>query len=238
MSQLLRHELSWRLKRRLLRRAGLYWFKANDLRLLIEWPTGLARQIYYNEVYHPETVAYLKENLSPSDICVDVGANIGYLTIIMAQKASLVIAFEPDPQLREIMRRNLKANNINNVIVRHEAVSDIDGRARFFLNREPLYSGLIGHTGVRDIIEVDTITLDSILHEPQAPTFVKIDVEGAEAQVLRGMKNLLLNSNLRLIVEIEPERRGFSDDLYTILDGWQFRNLDELNVLCWRNGHV
>jgi len=232
MIRVLKREIKMRLKRRIMPKSGVFWFKANNgFKLLIEWPSGLARRIYYEGVYHSETVKYLTENIKPWHLCVDVGANVGYITLIMARRAASVVAFEPDPKLRHLLRLNLKANNVDNVTVRHEAVTDEVGKARFFLNREPMYSGLVGHTGIRDIIEVDTITLDSCGLKPD---FVKIDVEGAEVRVLQGMKEILNNHDLNMILEVEPERLGFSSELYDFLDGWNLRNFDNLNVLCWR----
>ena len=235
MSGIIKHEIKRRLKRRIMPESGLFWFRTNEFKLLIEWPSALAAWIYYRGVYHAETVEYLKENINSKDVCVDVGANVGYLTMIMAKRASLVIAFEPDPKLRRMLQENLRANGIDNVIVRHEAVSDEIGRSRFFLNKEPMYSGLVAHTGLRDIIEVDTITLDCFMSH-QEVSLVKIDVEGAENKVLKGMRKVMYdNPDLRLIVEVEPDRRGFDEELYSFIDGWNLRNLDRLNVLCWRD---
>jgi FkbM family methyltransferase len=232
MSGAIKYQLTQLVKHRLRPNAGLHWFQVGDLRLLLDWPSGLAKTLHYKGVYHPETVSYLERSLRPLDICVDIGAHVGYITAIMARRCLHVTAFEPNPDMRRVLRANLRANNIGNVTVRHEAISDENGKARFFLNTESMYSGLVGHNGLREIIDVETVTLDSVL--PIA-TLVKIDVEGAESRVLKGMKSIMRhNPDLRLIVEVEPDRKGFSEEVYDLLDGWRFRNLDGLNLLCWR----
>jgi FkbM family methyltransferase len=214
---------------------GHWWFQVQDLKLLLDWPSGLATNLHFKNTYHPQTVNYLRTILKESDICVDVGAHAGYITAIMAKRCYHVVAFEPNPEMRQILKANLRANNIHNVTVRHEAVSDSNGKARFFTNIESMYSGLVGHDGLKDVIEVDTVTLDSVLN---TASLIKIDVEGVESRVVKGMKRIMQrNPDLRIIVEIEPDRKGFSEEIYDLLEGWSFQNLDRLNVLCWREGN-
>jgi FkbM family methyltransferase len=213
---------------------GLFWFPLHDdIRILAEWPRGLARAFLYRGVYEPQTIAWMRENIRPDWLCVDVGANIGYMTVMMAKYAAYVIALEPDPRLHEILQMNLSANNIDNTEVWPVAASDSEGNARFFVNREPLFSGLVGHNGLTDIIEVETVTLDNTIWRAD---LIKIDVEGAENMVLKGMqRHMNENEGLKIIVEVEPDRPGFSPEVYDLLEGWNFKNLDGRNLLCWRN---
>lgn len=219
------------LKWRMLPREGLYVFDVGGLKIAVDWPDLLAQSLHIGGVYHPETVAWLENNITRHDICVDVGANVGYLTCIMARKAARVIAFEPNTRMRQLLNYNLHVNNIKNVMVRPEAIAESEGRLRFFDNVEPMYSGLVGHDGLTKIRWVRCMPLDVMA--PHA-TFVKIDVEGAEHRVLAGMTELLQKDYLRMIVEVEPDRTGFSETVYDFLEGWQFRNLDKLNLVCWK----
>lgn len=222
--------LKWRLWR-LLPHKGLYVFDTGDLKIATDGDGLLARSLYIDSIYHPETVAWMKENISRHDICVDVGANVGYLTCIMARQAYIVYAFEPHPRMRQLLNFNLRLNDIKNVIVRPEAITESEDKVRFFENQEPMFSGLVGHDGLTNIRWVSTARLDKIV--PHA-TFVKIDVEGAEHRVLKGMTKIMQRNNVRLIVEVEPDRTGFSEDVYELLDGWQFLSLDRLNLVCWK----
>jgi hypothetical protein len=80
-----------------------------------------------------------------------------------------------------------------------------------------------------DIRHVTTVALDEAT--PEA-TLVKIDVEGAEYRVLKGMKKLMEKQGFRFIIEIEPDRQGFSNEVYDLLEGWKLNKLDSLNMLC------
>lgn len=228
----IRNRIVKSLKWRMLPRKGLYIFDTGDLKIAADWDGLLAQSLYISGVYHPETVAWMKDNISLDDICVDVGANVGYLTCIMARLGLLVYAFEPHPRMRQLLKYNLRLNGITNVVVSPQAVAEKEGRVRFFENREPMYSGLVGHDGLTHIRWVNTVRLDRVV--PHA-TFVKIDVEGAEHRVLKGMTDLLKRDGLKMIVEVEPDRTGFSEDVYDLLQGWQIRNLDRLNLLCWKD---
>lgn len=223
------------IRRRMLPKCEHFLYDVQGHRLLLNSSDGISKSLYYQGVYHAGTTEYLKHNLARNEICVDVGANIGYLTLIMARYAGKVYAFEPDPRSRAILRYNIRLNGYDNVTVRPEAVSDCCGFARFYQNVEPLYSGLVPHNGIDSVLQVETVTLDSIM---EWASLVKIDVEGAEAAVLRGMKRLLSECpRLRLILEVEPDRPGAMpvSDIFDILEGWNMRSLDRLNVLFWRD---
>ena len=220
------------IRRRMLPKCSHFLYNVQGHRLLLNSSDGISKSLYYDGVYHLGTTEWLQNNLTLDDVCVDVGANIGYLTLIMAHHAGFVHAFEPDPRSRAILRYNIRQNHYNNIRVHSEAASDHNGHARFYQNIEPLYSGLVPHDGIDSVIEVETMTLDSVIFHA---SLVKIDVEGADVAVLRGMSRLLSECpRLRLIMEIEPDRPGAMPGIFDILEGWNMRSLDRLNVLFWR----
>lgn len=220
------------IKRRMLPKSPYFLFPVQGHKMLLDARNDISKTLYYQGVYHPDTTEYLKRNLTRDDVCVDVGANIGYLTLIMARYARLVYAFEPDPRSRAILNYNIRLNGYSNVTVISFAVSDRRGCARFYQNAEPLYSGLVPHNGIDSVFQVETVTLDSMI--PWA-NLVKIDVEGTDAAVLMGMRRLIsVCPQLRLIVEVEPDRPRAEGNIFDILEGWNMRRLDHLNVLFWR----
>jgi FkbM family methyltransferase len=227
----IRNRLKKSLLWRILPDQGLFVFDTGDLKIATFWPDLLAQALYINQVYHPQTVRVMEKHIVSEDICVDVGANVGYLTCIMARKARQVYAFEPHNQMRALLKYNLRLNNITNVVVRPEALLEKKGKVRFFENMEPMYSGVVGNVGMSRIRWSNCTTLDKAV--PQA-TFVKIDVEGAEHRVLKGMTEILKKPFLRMVIEVEPDRIGFSEEVYDFLEGWKFINVDLLNLFCWK----
>lgn len=120
---------------------------------------------------------------------VDIGASIGYYTILAAKRAKKVHAFEPLPFAYKRIIENVKLNNYNNVEIYQTALSD---RNKTRILQVPII-GVSGSTfgtlnNDKRTMSVETVTLDSLNIQPD---LIKIDVEGTEVEVLKGMKNIL-----------------------------------------------
>jgi FkbM family methyltransferase len=128
--------------------------------------------------------------LDPDSNCVDVGAHSGDVLGEMVRCApeGRHIAFEPLPEFAERLRREFPGVEVRNV-----ALSSKPGRASFsYVADDPQQSGLVerGHEGAQTI-DVELQTLDDALPDDYVPRLVKIDVEGAEVEVLRGAAQTL-----------------------------------------------
>jgi len=130
--------------------------------------------------------------LHPGDTMFDVGANVGYYTLLGSHRVGTtghVVAFEPLPANVRFLQRHVRLNRVQNVSLQAVAVSDHDGRARF----APHASNAMGKLSDAGSVEVATVSLDSIAKAGRFPdpNLLKIDVEGAELGVLRGAAQLL-----------------------------------------------
>ncbi|NHI88387.1 MAG: FkbM family methyltransferase [Candidatus Thorarchaeota archaeon] len=196
--------------------------------------------LYYNGVHEPETTEYLRANVKPGCVAVDIGANVGYFTLVFANlvgTSGRVFAFEPDERIFHILTENIRLNGYQNINLDNRAVSDNNGRQRFYLNSHLSRSGLTPSGSTKRITEVETVKLDTLNFE--RVDWVKIDVEGAEVSVLKGMKRTISdNPNIQLIVEFVPEHIVDSghtvDEFFDLLDGFDFCGLDN-NLVCFRN---
>ncbi len=159
-------------------------------------------------VYGELDTNIVKNEIKSGDIVIDVGANIGYYTLIFAKlvgNTGKVIAFEPEPKNFELLKKNIAVNKLSNVILEQKIVSDNNKRTKLFLAN----SGIVGHhinttKNNQNFIEVDSITLDDYLDKNNLTNkinFLKIDVEGAEMKVLEGAKTILQNQNLKIFTE-------------------------------------
>ncbi len=161
--------------------------------------------------YEPEQTRLFRSKCRPGDTVIDVGANVGWYTIIASKlvgKDGTVIAFEPEPENFAILKRNVLANGCDNVILEQKALSNAAGTLTLYLDE--LNKGM--HSIVSDqrggAIKVEGLRLDDYLENRfKKVDFVKIDVEGAEPMVLEGMRRAIeSHPGIRLVVEFAPER--------------------------------
>lgn len=155
-------------------------------------------------------------NLRPGDTMVDLGANIGYYSLVAAAvvgEAGRVYAFEPDPGNFELLRRNIELNGFGQIDARNVAVSDTRGFTRLFLSGENqgdhrIYSPGEGEESRRRAsVEVACVDFDSFTEEEGlSPSLIKIDTQGAEAAILRGMRRLAARrrGRMKMLVEFWP----------------------------------
>ena len=178
---------------------------------------GLALAISHYGTYEKLEAKVMEEKIKAGNIVVDVGANIGLHTLNMARivgNTGQVFAFEPDPSNFKILGKNVKVNNYKNIILQQKAVGDKHGRAtlyhadnpgmhRIFPQTKARSTGRLGQVQV-ELTSLDKYFIDSNLVDKI--NFIKIDVEGLEFSVLKGMKNILKNSKkIKILFEFMPE---------------------------------
>jgi FkbM family methyltransferase len=187
-------------------------------------PNTFFAQVYVEGVYEPGLVRYFKRILKPGMVCIDIGANVGFFTLLMAQRvlpSGTVTAFEAAPSTCDLLLRNVHLNRFSNVTVESLAVSDHCGTIDFHVGPPgfDVYSssGTITHSSASSqhfhTISIPSITLDDYLQKRDNPRvdIIKLDVEGCEFLAIKGMERTLeSNPNLLLIIEFaEQTTRGF-----------------------------
>lgn len=150
------------------------------------------------------------------DIVIDIGAHIGLYTIIASKRVGMhgkVVAIEADPKNSEVLKRNIHLNNLTNVIALNYAAYSEEKKMKLYLPASKLshsiYNTLMSDRahGVRQFVEVNANTLDFLLQsigiKHEEVNWIKIDVEGAEYEVLRGSKDILSKSrDVSLLIEV------------------------------------
>ena len=212
-------------------------FEVQGHTMLVKMQRNMIHSMYYNDFYEPQTTQWIQEHIREGQTVVDIGANIGYFTLILARQVGprgRVYAYEPNPEIFRILRENVNANGYTSrVILNQKAVSSTLGSSKFFVTQGHGRSSLQARQWVTDIIDVETTTLDRDVIVPV--DFVKIDVEGAERLVLRGMEQTMRrNPGLIFLFEYIPSLNKW-EDISFLLQDWKMRGLDH-NILCWREG--
>ena len=160
--------------------------------------------------WNPEEYAAFKQAVRPGAVVFDVGANIGAYTVLFAQwtgAAGRVFAFEPSPPSIAGLREQLRLNGVSDrVEIVEAAVSHRPGSAVFDCGGASGTNALVPDTeSSAHMIRVDTTSLDAFCEARGVhPSIVKIDVEGAELDVLRGARDTLARPDLDAFVEFHP----------------------------------
>lgn len=141
------------------------------------------------------------------DVCVDIGAMIGYYTMILANRSGptgRVYAYEPDPVNFDLLNHNAATNGYAHVFTTRALVGASSGKGQYF----PAPSQYKGDnrayaTADRPGVDIDVVALDDVITEPV--DIVKIDVQGYEGHVLAGMSEVIARSpRLMMLVEYTP----------------------------------
>ena len=176
---------------------------------------GISREVCFTGHYEPLVTAIVRGILKPGMSFVDVGANWGYFTLLAAALlggAGHVLALEPDPRLVKILRENVTRNNLEQVTVLPIAAGEKTGTLTLegYDERDENF-GLsrisAGSNWSQQTFQVDADTLDKILAEQKIPEvdLLKMDIEGAEALAIPGLKNSLEQRTIkRLLLELHP----------------------------------
>jgi len=169
----------------------------------------------------------VKKEIKNGDVVLDLGAHIGYYTLIFAKLVGdegRVIAFEPDPSNFALLKKNVEINGFKNVELVNKAVSNQTGPARLYLSKHSAVAHRIYdvNDGCKSI-EIEAIRLDEyFINYKGRVDFIKMDIQGAEGAAIQGMKGLLKNNDLKLVMEYSQKRAvhfGMSSQEYIKLLG-------------------
>jgi len=191
---------------------------------------GITRCLIFNKTYEPLTTEILLPLLKPDMKAIDIGANIGYFTLLLAKHTNHVWAFEPEKNNFESLKNNVVLNNLTNVTTLNKAVSDKNGKRRLYISKEePGAHSLNKVRRYKNYQMVETISIDQ-----RFPTelidIIKTDTEGHDLNVILGAQNLINRSrNFILITELWID--GFysqgkdPSEMFKLLDKLQFYDI-------------
>ena len=201
-----------------------------DVDVLVDLSDSIGESIYYYGEYEAGTLSVLKDFLRRGDVFLDVGAYIGFHACAVAKfvgKSGLVYAIEPNPEIYKILLTNIRINKLTNIAPLEIALGTEESEAYIYDYDRTNRGGatLVRPQGISEesgkLVRVTTI--DRLIENKQLriPTFIKIDVEGFELEVLKGAKTLLEGPRAPMLcVEysiLHPQYRGNPRDIYTFI---------------------
>jgi FkbM family methyltransferase len=173
-------------------------------------------------VHEESTTQLFKKVVKEGDVIVDLGANLGYFTLLAAKltgKKGRVYSFEPEPRNYNYLLKNIELNGYDNIVASQKAVSNKHGKVKLYIcpydsghHTINQYGGIeaykhdpVYNNATVDFVEVETVVLDDFLEDMEQVDVVKMDVEGAEMLALSGMDGIIRRSrNLKMFIEFFP----------------------------------
>lgn len=209
---------------------GLY-FKINPKDI-----DGTGGFIYrQGEYYETDETRFLLDHieLQPNEIILDIGANIGWYSLLFAKKfpKNKIFAFEPEPKNYDFLLENIQLNKLENIVPIKKAISDNEATINLYKFNE---TNLGRHSALpintNEIITVDATTIDNFVIsnqiDPANIKLLKIDIEGYELQALKGATQTL-NSIPYIMCEYSPEymKKGGIDpeELLQLLSNYNYK---------------
>lgn len=196
-------------------RNGLVWAKVKsgpgkDLYLRLNPRTG---REYLEGRVEPEVQVTLQKFLRPGMTFFDLGANIGFFSLLAARLiggGGRVVAFEADPEVAARLRENIQKNGFETIGVEQKAAWRKSGPVSFAPADEQVSPDKgVGHVmegqGAAASVEVDAVSLDDFTSAGCEPDFMKWDVEGAEAEVFLGARTLLSRRKCGVLCEMHSD---------------------------------
>lgn len=208
-----------------------YGFRCNIL-----LPDTIQERIFYFGVWEPLMSQYINDNLSEGDIFIDVGANIGYYSCLASKLVGplgCVYSIEASPSIHGLLQKNIKLNNITNIITYNNAVYNSETLLKIYKASKVN----IGATTTMKIKAIDNSYLEEAeveakplnkivdLEELYKARLIKIDVEGAEWFVIEGIKDIIQNfgDDTEWLIEITPDdierQQGSVEDILSVFEG-------------------
>ena len=200
----------------------LHYFGLRKKEDIVEFKNGIkciirnkSDSIAFFEVFFLNTNDYMDEfKIKENDVIVDIGAHIGYFSIhssINAKKGK-VFAFEPYVESFKVLTKNLKINQIENVIPQNLGVTKKSGTNFLYLKKNlSIGNSIYKNANSDDKIDIETISLQDIIknNDLQKINILKLDCEGAEYQILLNLDNQILQKIDRIVSEMHPKIENF-----------------------------
>jgi len=190
------------------------------------------------EKYEPYETQLILRQTKKGNTIIDVGANIGYYTVLLADKVGKtgkVYAFEPDIINFEILKKNIEANNLKNVELINAAVGSKVGKLKLHKSKEnlgdhKLYKTPLGYAAspLDEGKTVKIVKLDEYLKDKKVD-LMKIDTQGWEPEVIEGAKNIIAKNKPTMFLEYSPASYKIAK-----LDGQKMmKNLSKIYKNIW-----
>lgn len=170
---------------------------------------SIGYELFINGVYEQKTIKYLVQTIPRGGVLIDVGANVGAIAVVTARLRPdvKVHAFEASPFIFSFLKENIEQNHLTNVFAHNKAVHETDDHELpFYAPEDEFGKGSFSQTYSNKPELVQTVRLDHFLEEHHLePAVVKVDVQGYEYHVFKGMSDYFAKKKPKPIILFEFE---------------------------------
>lgn len=206
---------------------------------------GIASPLIKFGIYEEYSTKVFKNLIKSNTTMIDIGANIGYYTLIAADMITdgIIYSFEPVKANYDLLIKNININSFSNIKSFQKAVSDKSGKDKIFIDGTNLGNHSLTENNIVDrsnFDEIETISLDSFLDNSNENVtddiVIKMDTQGSEGLIIKGSEKFFLNNkNIKILMEFWPKGlRNMGTDPLELLNklqsyGFEIKLLDEKN---------
>jgi FkbM family methyltransferase len=200
---------SWQLSQRLSPHTAIYQFTPHSKLALKRKLIGATGNLYVG-LHDFSEMGFLLHFLRPSDLFADIGANVGTYTVLASGEVKArTISFEPIPSTADWLRKNIEVNKMDHLVkVYPIGLGSKQDVIRFTSDFDAENRVVSKYEEKDQYLEVKVESFDSLFYPESIPLLMKIDVEGFESEVLKGMKKTLVDKHLKAII-IELNGSGY-----------------------------
>ena len=183
--------------------------KHQNIKIKLNINDWIQQNIFFLGSYEEAELKVLANHLKPDNVFIDIGANFGLYSLIASQyigEEGSIFCFEPFPENYKSLCTNLSLNYLTRVTVENKAVGSEKGELKLYYNNKENNLGMVSSKKTKDsdFVTVTKVSLDDYLQTKYLGenTFIKIDVEGFEYEVLQGMKKTLQSYDPIILIEV------------------------------------
>jgi FkbM family methyltransferase len=183
---------------------------------------------YYEKDYELESFHFIRSQVKPGDVVLDIGGHIGLYSVAFGQlvgASGKVYSFEPTPTTNSVLKKTIRLNKMEHIVsVHNDAISKTKGETLFYISEDEAdnSNSLIKFRSTEEVhgVRINLISIDEFSKSIGTKiNFIKIDVEGAEYDVLLGAKETMFRDRPVCILGLHPNQIKLKNDsLYAIWD--------------------
>jgi FkbM family methyltransferase len=198
---------------------------------------GISLELALDGIRERMSTKNIYKEIKKGDIVIDIGANIGYYVLIESKivgKKGKVYAIEPVPKNFEMLKKNIEINKCSNIEMFELAIGDKKCLSEINLSSRCNWSSMIylKEADVKEKINVNVNTLDNFIKDKKYPNFIRMDVEGYEYNILKGMESIFKNKKpLKIFIELHPHIMKRKKTLFVLNtlknNGFEIRSINK-----------